>query len=577
MKRIKYAIVTSGLIFLLVHIPIFSYSQDLSVIDLQQFREISQIAVDNKKGRSGKATLINLNPKINTWFLLRLKWDDGQSDDYHLENREPIRHKISLNPANPYGLMIVTDKDQQECDLWSHTSPYSLGHARTSKNPYTTLCQGQLYLRNKTEGHKTNIEYVTDLLRNYVWKGDKIVALVREKFYKDSFLITPQVTSSEADGKNMRRRLPSGPIPPLINPQFINNYIDTPELGIALQNEDTGKMIVGRWYQAKDFPGIFISALQPKLIAEEVIENVKNQINSLDDVELSALVYMIAFDLDSFDVGFAMGTEHPSVGWSERVQDKVLDTSLKGPDGIGTVDPLIMTGMVNPDNAARVAATFIGGFKRYHGAFRYGELAFKNQGSHYGFIEAGTVLSRLQPGLATVIIYDDGRVDLKTWTEQDNENMAHINYARQNGVPIIEYDEKAGLAKPGALVSNWGQGNWSGSADKRYRTLRAGLCVQESGRKKFLIYGYFTSVTTAAMVQVFQAYRCKYAMLLDINALEHTYLSVLRIEDSQFMVQHLIKGMSVLDKNIRGHIVPRFVGFPDNRDFFYLMRKGEEK
>ena len=31
--------------------------------------------------------------------------------------------------------------------------------------------------------------------------------------------------------------------------------------------------------------------------------------------------------------------------------------------------------------------------------------------------------------------------------------------------------------------------------------------------------------------------------------------------------------MSVLDKSSAGQPVPRFVGYPDNRDFFYVMRR----
>jgi hypothetical protein len=75
------------------------------------------------------------------------------------------------------------------------------------------------------------------------------------------------------------------------------------------------------------------------------------------------------------------------------------------------------------------------------------------------------------------------------------------------------------------------------------------------------------------MALVFQAYRCKYAMLLDMNALEHTYLAVYRMQESRFQVQHLIKEMSVLDKSSKGQIAPRFIGYSDNRDFFYLLRK----
>jgi hypothetical protein len=72
---------------------------------------------------------------------------------------------------------------------------------------------------------------------------------------------------------------------------------------------------------------------------------------------------------------------------------------------------------------------------------------------------------------------------------------------------------------------------------------------------------------------VFQAYHCKYAMLLDMNALEHTYLALYRQRDSRFLIQHLIQGMEVLDKSIEGQDLPRFVGFADNRDFFYLSRR----
>jgi hypothetical protein len=33
--------------------------------------------------------------------------------------------------------------------------------------------------------------------------------------------------------------------------------------------------------------------------------------------------------------------------------------------------------------------------------------------------------------------------------------------------------------------------------------------------------------------------------------------------------------MEQVDKSTDGPMVPRFVGFPDNRDFFYLVRRDE--
>jgi hypothetical protein len=247
---------------------------------------------------------------------------------------------------------------------------------------------------------------------------------------------------------------------------------------------------------------------------------------------------------------------------------------LPGPDGIETIAPLVNTGMVNPGNAEKITATFIGGFKRYHGAFRQGDLAFKNSGTHYGFIENGVVMSKLEPGLATCIIFDDHTVELKTWTEQDNANLGKIRHARQNGLPLIEYDPATGNSFPGAFVPRHGPGNWSGSVEGRYRTLRSGFGLQEQDGNRFLLYGYFSTATPSAMARVFQAYHCKYALPLDMNALEHTYLAVYQKQAAHFLVQHLIIGMAVLDRTSKdGQVAPRFVGYADNRDFFYLLRK----
>ena len=166
-----------------------------------------------------------------------------------------------------------------------------------------------------------------------------------------------------------------------------------------------------------------------------------------------------------------------------------------------------------------------------------------DHGSHYGFVENGVVLSKLQPGLATVVVFDDGRVDLGTWTKQDDADLPRIRHARQNGVAILERDAGSQRTVPGSRVRDWGPGNWSGSADKKLRTLRAGLCLQESQGKQFLVYGYFSSATPSSMARVFQASGCRYAMLLDMNALEHTYMAVYRMQGSRLLTQHLIDGM----------------------------------
>ena len=160
--------------------------------------------------------------------------------------------------------------------------------------------------------------------------------------------------------------------------------------------------------------------------------------------------------------------------WSEHIQRGVKDPKLPGPDGIGTISPLVSTGLISPEYAPRTVATFTGGFKRYHGAFKYGELASKNYGTHYGFLENGVLFSKLQPGLATIFVLDDGSIQMKTWEAQDDQLLAKIKYARQNGVPLVEFDERSQSTVPGQLVNKWGPGNWSGSEDMSLRTSTLG-------------------------------------------------------------------------------------------------------
>jgi hypothetical protein len=56
--------------------------------------------------------------------------------------------------------------------------------------------------------------------------------------------------------------------------------------------------------------------------------------------------------------------------------------------------------------------------------------------------------------------------------------------------------------------------------------VRGGVCSQSSDSRQFLVYAYFSSATPSAMARVFQGYQCRYAMQLDMNALEHTYLAL---------------------------------------------------
>lgn len=551
-----------------------------TIVELQPFRQTQAIEIKTAAGKKGVATLINLNPTINVWYLLRLSWQESAAVAvYHLENSHPTEQRLLLDANHPHGLILHAERLPSACVLWASESQQLLEAGKGSRVPYVPLCEGKIYLRNQVKGHRTAMETATDFLRDTIWGGEEVIGFVRDTLFQDAYLERAKIVEGDPHAwERGGQMLADGfPASALLAPQYAEHLVTPQHLGIAIAPGMQNGMALGRWYAAQDNPGIYVSIIQPQSIAPEVLHSHKPTVSALDGVEAAALVSLIAFDLEQFSLGFALGTEHPRVGWSERVLDTVKDKTLPGPDGIGSIAPFVATGLLSPVYVPRTVATFTGGFKRTHGAFRSGALALKNHGSHYGFIENGVVFSKLQPGLATLVVRDDDSVMMQTWSESDNAFLARIKHARQNGVPLVAFDATTQSSVPGALVSQWGPGNWSGSQDKKLRTLRAGVCLQEQHGKRFLIYAYFSSATPSAMARVFQAYACRYAMLLDMNALEHTYLAVYRRQGDKLSVQHLIQEMSVLDKAEAGQYIPRFLGFADNRDFFYVMRREHQK
>ncbi len=537
--------------------------QPKTIVELQPFRQTTR--VEWKAGDESSGTLVSLNPSINAWFILSIRRAaDGRESSYHLENADPRTQRLTLDASFPFGIRIVTANARLDCPLWASGNRV-LEQAKLSGLPYAPVCENRVFLRNAVPGTYTNLERITNLLRDHVWGGDRIVEFVRESVFQDAFR---EAGSSMPLSALPKEALAPGPTPAALASEYETVAVQPEHLAIDVGG--ISQLGMGRWYGVSGSPGIFISVIQPHAIA--VLKSHEDSVNGLDTIESDALDYMVAFDLAQFDVGFELGTDHPRVGWSEHALESVRDPRLPGPDGIGQVAPLVTTGMVSPALVARVAATFAGGFKREHGAFRYGALAEQNGGSHYGFIEHGTIFSKLQPGLSTLFVTDSGQVSMKTWTREDDSELVHIRHARQNGVPLIELGAD-GVPRPGLLVNRWGAGNWSGSSEEHLRTLRSGVCMQESASSRYLIYGYFSDATPSAMARVFQAYGCRYAMHLDMNALEHTYLALYTKKSGATVVQHLIAGMSEVDRKGGDRLSPRFIGFPDDRDFFYLLRK----
>lgn len=544
----------------------YAARREKSVLENQPYRQTTSQAYTLADGAPRTATLINLAPAIGVWFLLSLTAPDGQTTVWHLEVPSGTKTALRLDAGHPLGLMVDRAGTDSACELWA-SEPGPLDEARASGRVYSPLCNGVLMLRTPTAGHKTTLEWTADLLRDHVYGGDRIANTVKQTLFVDAARVTAEL------GELAASKPTGGPAPADVSRSARGRLLAASDLALPVEGAAGRQMVVGAWYPVRATPGVWASVFEAGAISAEVIEKTAGRVAPLDAGESGALVYTAAFNLADYELGYEVGTDHPRVDWSDRVLPEVRDVSLPGPDGFGTLSPLARTGLVNPAYLSREVAVFVAGFKRYHGAFARGELARRNNGSHYGFVEYGTELSRLQPGLATLVVWADQSVELRTWTEADAARLWQVRHARQNGVPVLEPDPTTGAIRPGGLVRDWAQGNWSGSVNGEQRTVRGGLCIQDSPAGRYLLYSYFSNATPSGMATVYTAYACSYAMLLDMNALEHTYLAVHAVEDGQLAVHHLVSGMEVLDQVKGSDTYARFVGYADNRDFFYMLRR----
>ena len=585
--RKKTILYIPHIILLFFFTTLFS-NQDLlyskTILDLQKYKTKETKVLKNKT----KVELINLNPNIGFWYLYRYhKPSQPSSIFYHLELPYP-NMSISLNQEDPESIVIKTNKDSYICKLIDAEIIEKISKSTKNNNPYTSVCEGRVYIITKTSGRESTKEYVVDFLRRNIWGADTIASFVKDVFFFDRYLVGSK--SSTMSGKKSGHKKGF----PLEAKTQDTSDIATDYLGISyykdgvLQHptppkedvdperepDDSKTIQAGQWYQTEFDPHAFISVMKPSLIEESILKSYPKLVNALDPVESEATSYFIAFDLKAHNMNFKLGTDHPSAEWSTRVRETMIDNP-KGPDGIDSFLPLISSGKVNPAMIPYMVATFTGGFKRNHSAFMWGDLSTKNKGSHYGFMQEGVLFSTLNPELATIYMDAGGDVKMSSWTKEDSKLIPTLKFARQNGVSIIESIDNKGIPVPGKYVRYWGAGNWSGSEQKKQRALRAGICLQETKTSKFLIYGYFSSVTPNAMARLFQSYGCKYAMHLDMNALEHTYLALYKIDpkSNSVSVEHLVQGMEVLDKKNEDTIIPRFLGMSDNRDFFTITRK----
>jgi hypothetical protein len=184
----------------------------------------------------------------------------------------------------------------------------------------------------------------------------------------------------------------------------------------------------------------------------------------------------------------------------------------------------------------RLLATFNGGF-----IYRDG---------HNGSTINGTEYEPLKDGLATLVAYRDGRVDVKTWTGGPVADP-QIAFARQSLPLIVD----KGRLNPALNDSS----QWGFTLGNAVRVWRTGAGIDRHGNLIYAAADYQTVVTLARILQRAGAVR---AMQLDINPEWPT------------LITYRHRGGLTPTKVVPNYQQPaiRYL-VPDDRDFFAVYRR----
>jgi hypothetical protein len=195
---------------------------------------------------------------------------------------------------------------------------------------------------------------------------------------------------------------------------------------------------------------------------------------------------------------------------------------------------------VPPSLRDRVVATFNGGFPL--------------ETSNAGLIYEGKVIETMVDGVATVVEYRNGTVDIVRWFKGETD-PPHIWFAKQNLPPII-YE--------GKLNPDLGDGpEWGATVNNAVRVWRSGLGIDAHGNLLYAAANYQTVESLAKILRRAGAVR---AIELDIN------------EDWTSFITYRHPGaadpVNLLPEMLRP---PERYLTPDERDFFAVYLKQGQK
>jgi hypothetical protein len=176
---------------------------------------------------------------------------------------------------------------------------------------------------------------------------------------------------------------------------------------------------------------------------------------------------------------------------------------------------------------------------------------FRLEDSGGGFVALGHVFAPLRDGLATLVGYRDGSVDVRSWSGGP-EPGSGVQFARQN-LPLIVDNSQLN-----PRLSNGSE--WGATLGNEIRVWRSGIGVDAHGD---LLYAAANDQTAESLARILQRAGAVRAMELDINyewVTFNFYGSAWAADPSK-----LLPGM---DREASRYLSP------DDRDFFAVFRRG---
>ena len=235
-----------------------------------------------------------------------------------------------------------------------------------------------------------------------------------------------------------------------------------------------------------------------------------------------ALVAVVAFDLTRTDLHFVLGFNDPALPDGPRGDGRIPEEDL---------DPQILL------------AAFNGGFRAANGMF--------------GAMADGVEALPPKDGLATVAIYQDGRVQIGAWREDIQPDPELVSW-RQNA-PLVVQD--------GAIserVYNDSIVDWGGTISNQIVTRRSGLSLDQAGETLFYFAG--PSLSMPVLGEAMLAAGVYAGMLLDINHFWVHFTAIYAGEDR-------LRVEALLPEDMTDQ-VERYLG-ASPVDFFYVTLREE--